>query len=207
MNEYLLFFKKRYETCSMREKLLIIVLSGSLLYAIFYFLLFKSLEVQAKNLITEIQAIKDQIKAWDKQITNVKKISTTPLYKQWITQHQNLLNIKKQYKLLFNIPSHQQWQTAINSVLYAKKNITVVQIKNSPEILYHPSFRSESKEKIYQQKFLLVVRGNYVDMVHYLQSLEKSLPMIYWDSLNYQVMEYPTAQAEMEFSILYEKNS
>ncbi|EKD72143.1 MAG: hypothetical protein ACD_45C00750G0007 [uncultured bacterium] len=207
MNKYILIFKKWYELRATREKVWIAAFGWALLYAIFYFFSLGSLDKQTSILGEGIKKTNHQIKSWNIQISALKQMSESPLYKQWTDQKQRLEGLRGKYQnfLQTNLPG--QWQEIIKNILGVKQdNIHLVQIKDFPETVYKATEHNE-KTNLYQKTFRIVVNGNFFDTVSYLQQLEKLRPNVHWDSLNYQVVQYPIAKVEMEFSIFYEKNT
>ncbi|EKD71874.1 MAG: hypothetical protein ACD_46C00080G0009 [uncultured bacterium] len=197
--------KRWYNFRSVREKMLTIGLIWAFLYAVFYFTFFKPLDKESSALMTDINEAKNQLTAWSDQINTVKKIGNTPLYKQWLINEKNFQIKKNAYKSLLS--SSIQWQSIVRSILLSSNNVTIEQIKNFPESIYVPPGMVQTTTKIYQQKMMLVIYSNYFDTINYIRHLEKILPTIHWDNLNYQVVQYPMAKIEMEFSVLYEKNN
>lgn len=207
MNKYILKFRSWYEQCQTRERLLVIVLCWAILYGFFSVFFFKSLEYKQTLLVAQVKQSQSQLDNWKTQIDALNKISESPLYKQWLSQHKLFQRLEAQYKYLLNTSSSKQWQDVIKTILRSQNNITLVQIKNSPETLYNQANVGEGAVKIYQQQLLLVINANFFDTVSYIQQLEEILPNIHWIKLDYQVTQYPMAKIEMEFSILYEKTS
>lgn len=206
MNKYILSAKKWYEACSIREKLLTIILSWALLYCVFYFFLFLPLETREKNLEDEIKGLRSNMDNWNTQISALINIAKTPLYKQWQQQHSKFQNLQSKYQNLLQSSSSKQWQDIIRTILRSKSDINIIQIKDFPETLYNPPDMAGLTIKIYQQKLLIIFYSDFFKTVDYLQHLEQLLPNLRWDKLNYQVTQYPTAKVEMEISILYEKS-
>lgn len=209
MNPYILFLKRWYDLRVMRERMLILGLSWALFYALFYFSLFRPLDIQEKTLREDIKSTNNQIKNWNVQIDALQKIADTPLYKTWVKQQKSFLDLHGKYKDLLKSASSNQWQDVIKAILQSQHNITIVQIKNFPEVAYNHTTpnTTTSATKIYEQRFLIVIYSNFFDTVNYIQRLEELLPNIHWDKLNYQVEQYPVAKVEMELSIFYEKAS
>ncbi|SRR5579883_447396 len=205
MNEWLATLKNWYEPRPLRERIIILVLSWVALYAIFYFLFFSSLESETTALQINIKSLDDQINSWNTQISALNQISSSPLYKNWLQQHELFANLQKKYKDLLETSPTKQWQDIIKTILQSQPNITLVQIKDFPEVAYNPAKLPISSSTLYEQQLLVIVISNYFDTINYIQHLESTLPNIHWDTLHYQVVQYPVAKIEMEFSIFYDK--
>jgi MSHA biogenesis protein MshJ len=207
MQNYLLVFKDWYELRPRREQLLMLVLSLALLYAIFSLFLFRPLSIQAEELHNTINASNEQLLSWDTQLNALNKISSSSLYKKWVQSHQSSETLQSEFKFLLQSSPLTHWLDIMKAILHTQTNIMLLQVKNTPEQIYNLPGVINPSNKIYQQQFQITVTGNFYDTVNYLQRLEELLSYIHWDSLNYQVMQYPIAKVDMEFSILYEKNS
>lgn len=51
-------------------------------------------------------------------------------------------------------------------------------------------------------QYKLILKGDYFSIVNYLEKLEQLEWQLYWDKLEYKVMEYPLATATIEFYTL-----
>jgi MSHA biogenesis protein MshJ len=207
MIKYIDLSRKWYQQRNMREKLLTIALSWACLYAIFSLAVFWPLNSNITTLRSDIRNINNQINTWNLQLNALGMLANSPLYKEWSSQHQSIHDLQQKYKVFSQSTSSQQWLEVIKNVLQPKNNVTLAQVKNAPEIIYNPFNASDATSKLYQQQISLTVYGNYFDIINYLRQLEIALPNIRWDSLAYQVIQYPVAKVDMEFSIFYDKSS
>ncbi|TAK74635.1 MAG: hypothetical protein EPO11_06600 [Gammaproteobacteria bacterium] len=207
MNEWLISLRNWYEPRPSRERVLILFLGWAIVYALFYFIFFSPLDKESKALHETLKTEEDTITNWEVQIAALNKIATTPLYKKWQQQNKLFVSLHQKYKNLLKSSSTKQWQDIIKTVLQAQTNITLVQIKDFPEVVYNPANLPISSTTLYEQRLLVVIFSNYFDTIDYIQHLESLLPNIHWNSLNYQVTQYPVAKIEMEFSIFYDKSN
>lgn len=207
MNWYIIQFRKWYENRITRERVLLLILSWAILYFLFHHLIFKPINARQAALQADIKALDTQIDTWNMQLEELNKLSQSPLYKQWIIHRRSFVNLQHQYQYLMKTPAAKQWQDVIKTILLTQSNITLAQIKNFPEAAYNPTNLPSSLSNIYQQKLLMVFYSNYFDTLNYIKKLESALPTVHWDTLRYQVAQYPVANVEMEFSILYEKGT
>jgi hypothetical protein len=205
MNTYLLAFKKWYELRQSREKLLVVALGWALIYSVFSLLLFRPLNGRYTQLTAEAKVTATQLQNLNTQIETINKIPGTPLYKEWVKHQKTLQSLQGQFKYLQQSYASKEWDDSIRTILTTHENVTIVEIKNLPETPYNSPLVTGLSKKIYQQKMLVTVNSNFNDTVDYLIELEKFLPNVHWDSLTYEVTNYPLAKVQMEFSILYEK--
>src|SRR3990167_3049967 len=202
MRQYILLFKQWYELRSDRERILVLLLMWALLYVIFNFGLFRGLDKREEVLKLDIKLLSDQAGGWKQQVAAINQLSREPRYQQWLKQRQLFSHLKGKSLSLLQLPISQQWQNIINTILQEKRNVTLVQIKNFPESPYSlPNVSGAST--VSEQRFLVTIYSNFFDTVNYLQYLEGVLPNVRWNSLSYQVTQYPIAKVELEFSIFY----
>jgi MSHA biogenesis protein MshJ len=65
-----------------------------------------------------------------------------------------------------------------------------------------PIAKVEHNQSIFRHGLAMTLSGRYFDVYHYLEALE-SLPWrFYWDSIDYQVKEYPTAEVTLHIYTL-----
>jgi MSHA biogenesis protein MshJ len=207
MNNSLIKLDRWYRLRNTRERIFIMLLGCAFIYAIFYFILFRTVEYKRELLRAEIHIKENQISSWSLQINAVKKIASSPLYQKWKTHEEKLKALHKKYENFILPPTSTYWQNAIKTVLSNQKTITTDEIKYFPATLFSNLSLTKTKTQVFEQKVHVTVYGNYFDTIDYLKNLEKALPIAQWESLNYQVAQYPTAKVEVEFSILYEQTS
>ena len=201
-------FKNWFEQRTTRERILIYLLSVAAIYAFFYLLFYRSLDYQTEELIKQNRELKNQAINWQKQINVILQISRTSLYKEWLLQKEAFEKIQKGYRNTIGLAKNEPWEDVFKTILRSYPNVKLLQVRNLPEAVFNfPGLKENFSQELYHQILIFVVESDYVDTIHYLQQLEKSLPNIRWNSMDYQVMQYPIAKVEMEFSVLYDKNS
>lgn len=208
MNTYIEQFREWFNAREKREKFLIFIGSWALIYAVFTLTLFNTIDEKNALLAKEISKTDTDIQKTQEQLKFISEIPNTPIYKDWQKQNEKFQALKKQYSALLTKSSKDHWTSIIRTLLQSHPNISMVSIEQLPETARTAKTdNTAATGDIFEQHMKLVVTGNYGDMVAYLQSLEKALVNIHWDSLDYKVTEYPKADVTMEFSILYEKNT
>lgn len=202
MKTYILLFKRWYERLTLRERIGTVLLTWAVTYALTYFIFYRAIDIEAAHITSAIKAQTNTVNTWKIQINGLQKIADSSLYQQWLTHHKHFQDLQKQYNYLLQSSSNKL-QEILETILRSQSNVTLEQVKNYPET----SFTAEKNSPwhLYQRRFLIVVDSNYLETIRYLQQLEKLLPNIHWDNLHYQVLQYPSAKVEVEFSIFYEK--
>eukprot|EP01026_Neomeris_dumetosa_P059520 TRINITY_DN55625_c0_g1_i1.p1 TRINITY_DN55625_c0_g1~~TRINITY_DN55625_c0_g1_i1.p1 ORF type:complete len:310 (-),score=26.99 TRINITY_DN55625_c0_g1_i1:45-974(-) len=67
-----------------------------------------------------------------------------------------------------------------------------------PELLVDDVEEEEEKVGVFKHSVVVAIEGKYFDVVSYLNALENLEWKIYWESVDYQVTEYPKARVLIE---------
>jgi len=81
---------------------------------------------------------------------------------------------------------------ALNDMLKQNKQLTLIKLDSLPPATLLSA--KQQQHPIYKHGLVITFKGNYRDTVNYLQSLEALPWAIVWDSIDYQVKEYPVAE-------------
>lgn len=190
-----------------RERLLVTLLGWALIYAVVKLVLLYPLEGKFEDYQKQIKDYQVQIDNWDLQITALKKITESPDYLLWKEQQTQLKSVQQEYQKLLIHPQANEWQKVVSSISHSQEAITIEQIKNFPETVFQSWKATGIKTNLYQQRFNVIFYSDYVTTINYLERLEKSIPNIHWDKIDYEVVKYPKAKVDLEFSIFYEKSN
>src|SRR5438132_7966739 len=105
MNEYLEKLKQWYEGREIRERLFFMLLCWAVLYFIFYFIVFRSLDFQNADLVAAIKKTSDEIEHQNQQIAALNTLANSSQYKEWLSQRKSMENLQGQYKFLLRTSS------------------------------------------------------------------------------------------------------
>jgi hypothetical protein len=205
LKNYLDQFHSWYEERETRERILLIGLSFAVWYGLFSLFVFNPLKQAKETLQTDMKEIQQTIQSLQAQINVLTGLENTPIYQKWISKHQTILNLRSQTRRLLNRTSPWQWLSIVSTLLHSYPQVTLVEIKKMPEKFALDPI--DNPQEIEQKTLVFVINANYVDTVSYLQVLEKQLPFVHWDSLDYHVINYPMAKIEIGLSILYAKQN
>ena len=173
MNAYIKFLKSSYIKLADREKFSIMILSWAMIYVIFHFTLFSYYGNEEAQLQSEIKVIDQELSRLTLEVDTIKKISNSPVYKEWISQQKIFVKLKGKYISLLQFSHVKQLQDIIKTLLQAHVNVIVKQIKNEADITYSPGDLKNVSIKLQKLPFLVIVQSNYFDTISYLQKLER----------------------------------
>ena len=100
----------------------------------------------------------------------------------------------------------------LRSMLQQQKNLKLISLKNMPVAPFNPPNEAgevngkeqgakEHEAGLYRHSMELVMDGKYFDVLEYLTRLE-SLKGFSWETMNYEVLDYPKARVTIKISTL-----
>lgn len=126
-----------------------------------------------KNLL-----IRQQIKQSEQELSMLSE--------QLATQLNKLVPPTKITELLRSLLSHTTNLKILSLNNESVKEITAVSAQNNTA--------TSNSAKLYEHATIIELSGEYQQLYNYLQALENSHWQLLWDTLNYQVIDYPKAR-------------
>jgi len=201
---------EKFDSLTPRERIIIVTTIIVTIWGVWDNLIYQPLATEQKALNTELstlkinlvanQQISKQIEALGKVDPNKKNKLTLKEIKQQFRQLKLQLNTAdKQF-----VPAHQM-PTVLQDLLQQNPGLKILDLKTLPI----STFSKEAKETswIYRHGLSITLRGNYFNTLKYLEALE-ALPWRFnWESINYQVKEYPIAETTLNiYTLSFEEN-
>lgn len=191
--------QERFELLSKREKLMVFITLIAILWAILgQFILeptlnrkkqFKQqlLSVQSQASASELAAM--EMEALRKKDPNLNNRTQLKAIKSQLSELKQQINQGEK-----KIVSPQQMATVLRDMLNNHHRLKLVNLET---LSAKPIVEAEQNQSIFRHGLAITLSGRYFDVHHYLEALE-SLPWrFYWDSIDYQVKEYPTAEVTL----------
>jgi len=207
----------RFLALSLRERMLIIVMTVAVLAASAEFVIFSTLRDQTatekrqqvdnqqqreqlQNELAQLQAwhagredssrldsVQQQLSAVDNQIRQLSQRMVPPDQMSALLQQLLSRETGLQVVALSKLPMD-------NSMRETQTQTTAISATASPIATGHA--------QLYRHRMRLSLRGSYFDSLHYLQAMEALPWTVYWDSLDYQVEQYPQGVLTVEIATL-----
>jgi len=208
MKPFLNEWKEKINQLNQRERVLVFLvcaaLVGMLLHALLLAPVLKDREM-AKKEISQLRAssavTRNEVVLLSAEIkAGVNRVKEQRL-KQLLAQ-QALLDQRIEDSVIAMIPP-QMMTEVLEEVLAQDSELQLLGLENLPvtSIIEDDTDKSNEEKKpnkdekvgLYRHRFVLTLRGNYLSTVRYFEKL-KALPWRFqWDSLNYEVTDYPNA--------------
>lgn len=164
------------------------------------------------------QALQHELSNLNVQITDLQliaiKLENTAHTDPNLNYRNKLNDLKAEYKhqqeLIMQgnkafVPPHLM-AVALSDILNRNNQLTLIKLDTLPVA---PLLKSTQPQMnpIYKHGLAISISGNYLDTLNYLKALE-SLPWHFvWESIDYQVKDYPTAETTIKAYTLSFKES
>jgi len=195
---------------SLRERILLLLVSIAVIYAAWDGLIYSNQTQYHRQLITQQQQLASQQQERQLAIANTTAklahfAQTKEAKKQAIIDAKN--NLKQLSKQLDSALSKLVPPTKITELLHnlllQTHGLKLLDLNNEPVKII--TLDSENNSAIstnngqphsllYKHATTIKLSGNYQQLYHYLQMIERSKWSLYWDALDYRVTNYPNAK-------------
>lgn len=195
---------EKYNALTSRERYLILMTVFLCLFFGWYGLIFQPTQ---KKLIE----IKNELQTVTLKIATQRQMSI-----ELESRQKNDPNVEKQKQLVQLKTEYQKWQNNLslanknlikptamipflNDLLQQDNRLSLITFDKLPTII---SIDLGEQQIIYKHGLTLQFNGNYQATLEYLQKLEASNWHFFWDSIHYQVTEYPLAKVSLNLHTL-----
>jgi MSHA biogenesis protein MshJ len=204
---YLVSATGKFDRLSLRERLfitaaLLIVLAGCL-----NVLLISPIDARRKALLQEVTTIGSQIALTDSGVEAA--VSADPTH----GAAGRLQALQKQLQEIDNqllaqsagMVSPDHMAEAIQDVLHLQRGVVLISLRNLPPTRLpaeKPAENAGEDRRPYVHSVELVVEGRYLDVLDYVQALEKLSWHFYWRHLEITATHYPINRVRLELATL-----
>lgn len=206
MNSYITQITDYLHALTLRERLLVLAVTCALIYLLTDSLLLSSHHEQAKAYSQKQIEIQQQQQSLAKEIEqNIALLEQEKEKKNQTEQHiadikQQLADVTQKLDAQLNtlVPPTQVTEL-LRSLLSHTTNLKIVALNNENvrEIELNSNQNNAvntEAAKLYEHATIIELTGEYQQLYNYLQALENSQWQLLWDTLHYQVVEYPKAR-------------
>lgn len=199
--------EQRFQALSLRERVLVIVMTLAIIAALANVLFFLPLQDQLKaerqqqqehqRRREQLENELSQLQAWQARQEDGSGL---------VVVEQQLASVNQQIQQMSQRMVPPQEMTALLQQLLAREQgMQVIALEKLP--LEQPNLSEaeapvSAEVPLYRHRLRLSLRGNYFDSLRYLQAMEALPWTVYWDSLEYRVETYPQAVLTVEIATL-----
>jgi len=210
VNRYLKPIVNYITELSLRERILLLLVSIAVIYATWDGSIYSNQTQYHHQLITQQQQLVSQQQERQLAIANTtaklaRFAQTKEAKKQAIIDAKN--NLQQSSKQLNSALSKLVPPTKITELLHnlllQTHGLKLLELNNEPVKIItldseNNSATSTNNEPshslLYKHATTIKLSGNYQQLYHYLQTIERSKWSLYWDALDYRVISYPNAE-------------
>ncbi|MDT0595658.1 hypothetical protein [Glaciecola petra] len=199
-----------FDNLAVREQKLIFVLVPVTVIIVMILMLIEPQIKQVRAKEKQIKDLENQLVIADRSITELlNEASKDPnenIKRQIDSMTQKLNTIDESFaEQLDQLVLPKAMPTLLQQVFNKAEGLKVISVKSvAPEELFADiqSETQKDEEKIYRHGIELVFTGNYFATRDFLSEAENLGWKIYWQSLHYQVSEYPSAKTTLSLFTL-----
>ncbi|MDP3333428.1 MAG: hypothetical protein Q8Q40_04625 [Methylococcaceae bacterium] len=189
--------QERFESLTSREKIIVFVALLAGLWSGWDSLFYQPISLKQNTLQQHLADINSQLASQQQveaQLENNSKTDPNAV------NQAKLLDLKAQYsglqeQIMFGnkkfVPASLMAK-ALSDMLKQNQQLTLVKLDTLPTSTLLDA--KQQHHPIYKHGLAITFTGNYTDTVNYLKALEALPWAIVWDSIDYQVKEYPVAE-------------
>lgn len=211
--------KGRFEAFEMRERLLIVGAAMAVVYLLWDFILLQPMGKEMQIITARERVARQAIQTTEAEVTVLdtiaKKDPNIALRSEISELRSKLASLDEQLDTMaVGLVPAQQLPKILHEVLSRTGKLKIEKLATLPpqEVALTAAAPVElpaGKEaagagepaqndvKIYKHATVLNVTGDFAGVVQYLRELERSDWRFYWESLNYQVTDYPNAKVRI----------
>lgn len=199
-------FWARFDSLSSREKIIVLLTLLVGIWAAWDHLFYQMIAKQQENVILALEEAQYQLIEYQQdalKIETLGKIDPNHDNKAMLVSINAKLNALKQQLNEGGkqfVPAKQMAQV-LDDMLKKNDELKLLNLETLA-VTTLLEFKTQQPSWVYRHGLSITVEGRYFDILHYLEGLE-SLPWRFdWESIEYQVKEYPLAEATIKIYTL-----
>jgi MSHA biogenesis protein MshJ len=203
--------QEKFEALTQREKIIVVVAALAGLWVGWDNFFYQPTQKKQQTLETELTRLKQQIT--DQQLTAIKLENSAHTDPNLANQNK-LVGLKAEYdhqqELMMQgdknfVPPHLM-AAVLSDILNKNNQLTLIKLDTLPVTTLLES-KQPQLHPIYKHGLAITFSGSYLDTLNYLKALE-SLPWRFiWESVDYQVKDYPTAETTIKaYTLSFKEN-
>jgi len=199
---------RRYiDNASPRIRFLILIASVVVIFALWHFLFRVPLDTKEAKLVVQERTVHTQLKVLEDEAELIVAEAEKPQLQA--QKHKELQQEITKLETNLGIFSEQMVvETKLidmfKDLLAKERGLTWVGFNTLPSKPLDPSegMVVVGGGTMFEHGLEIAFRGNYFDTLDYLKQLEKAGYQIFWNSLDYEVLNYPEAKITLSISVL-----
>jgi MSHA biogenesis protein MshJ len=203
-------FQQRFAMLSQREKLMVVGAVLLIFWASWDNLFYQPLQKNNRAVEAEIASLQTQLHAHEQitqQLQDINRNDPNASNRQQLKHLQQSVNSLKQQLSLGEkkfVPS-QLMANALRDMLKQHGNLKLIKLETLPASPFGIS--EQQPAWVYRHALAMTLQGDYFSTLNYLKALENLPWRIHWDSIAYQVKDYPMAETRIQvYTLSFEED-
>lgn len=190
-------FQERYDSLTAREKVIVITALLAALWGLWDSAFYQPVALKRKTLEQQLLGLNTQITGQQRILTELEQSANIDPN---VDNQKKLAELKAQYSRLQEqvilgskkfVPP-QLMAKALSDLLKQNQQLKLIKLQTLPPKSLET--QKQAHHPIYKHGLEMTFVGSYADTVAYLEALEAVPWAIVWESLDYQVKNYPLAE-------------
>lgn len=192
----------KFDDLTRRERVIIFCTMLALIYFILQTIVIDPLLARESEIEDQLQKANEKyegLKNQTKLLTYALQIGPNKQERLDIIRLENQLDLLNQRMAsrTGELLSPKNMNTVLEEIILAEKNLTLVALNNIPvQMLVKSQIQAESA--LYKHGIEMVFSGSYSDVYRFLTKIEAKSWRFFWESMAYQVGEYPNANVTLK---------
>jgi MSHA biogenesis protein MshJ len=209
----------KYNTISMRERILVILGVFGFIYMVWKTVLFEFILPSEENMMKRSDTAKQQIVVLKTQIDALSKViavdPTQNLKNQLESLERENAALDATIKAKTNkMIEAKEMVSIIKQLVEQTKGLTILSMESAPPKPLLTVDKDKNKDagqpdknalQVYQHQLTIELSGGYQETYEFLKRAESSKMNIFWDELSYEVEKYPKANIKLIVHTLSEQ--
>lgn len=197
----------RFNRLSSREKILVTAMLILSLWAAWDTLIHQPQQKQKKELQVSLQNLQTALNTQQQLAEQIKRASQNNGGSKKLDEVKQSVNHLRQqlYAGEKKFVPPEKMAEALQDILQQHGNLRLIQLETLPVKPF--GTEDQTVTWVYRHSMSLVVQGDFFSTLDYLRSLEDLPWRVHWDSVDYKVDGYPSAETRLQvYTLSFEKD-
>lgn len=198
MNEFFQKYEQLINSFPLPIRIFILTVAMGIIYLFWNFTLWQPLQEKRTDINNQAQQLTNEIKDIQTQITDLKTKQ-----KEYLAQIQKTSGGKISASTIAGFVEANQIPIILKYLLSFRHNLIFSNVQIMPPTLVQTKVGAK-QTSFFTNNIVFKLRGNYFNILNYLQAVERLNWPIYWDRIDYRVENYPLAEIDLQIHFLTE---
>lgn len=197
----------RVDALTLRERILLLITVLVVLYFVWYTFVSSYMLASDQEIEASIKRINDQISSLQGQVDVLSQVigrdpTAVLIARAKDLKQQNSDLLDKITGQTRKMASPKDMVQIIKKLIEQTQGLTLTSLSNVESQPLFPSKNRQNSIQVYSHGIVMEMSGDYFDTVRFLELAEQQPYKLLWDTLSYEVAEYPKAKIKISLRTL-----